>query len=95
MTSEHVFVMSRILTANLYVRQVIQLLVLSLTNNIQEDVYEQENVGHLTVFVTQHSLQSVDMFFNIAPFGIIGRQLQLHPHPVLNVSVLTDQVLET
>ncbi|GBN99014.1 hypothetical protein AVEN_29717-1, partial [Araneus ventricosus] len=51
----------RTLTADLYVRLVIQSVVLSFMNSIQGGVFEQDNASPYTAVVIQHALQSVDM----------------------------------
>ncbi|GBM00064.1 hypothetical protein AVEN_214131-1 [Araneus ventricosus] len=95
-------VISRTLTANVYVSLMIQPVVLLFMNRIQGGVFQQDNARPHIAVVTQHALQSVDMLPwpprspDLSPIGhvcdVIGRQLQRHPQPALTVPVLTDQV---
>ncbi|GBL97075.1 hypothetical protein AVEN_254117-1 [Araneus ventricosus] len=73
-------VIPRTLTANLYVRLVIQPVVLPFMNNIQGGVFQQDNARPHTSVVTQHALQSADMLPWPArsPGTSDGRQLQRH-----------------
>ncbi|GBN23884.1 hypothetical protein AVEN_145392-1 [Araneus ventricosus] len=71
-------------------------------NNIQEGVFQQDNVRPHTAVVAQHVLQNVNMLPWPARspdlstieyvWDIIERQLQRHPQPALTIPVLTDQV---
>ncbi|GBO00403.1 hypothetical protein AVEN_36726-1 [Araneus ventricosus] len=82
-------VISRTLTANLYISLVIQPVVLPFINSIQGGVFQHVNARPHTAVVTQHALQSVDMLPwsarspDLSPmkhvWDIIGRQLQRHP----------------
>ena len=90
------------LTANLYIRLVIEPVVLSFMSSIQEGAFQQGNARPHTAAVTQRALQSVDMLPwparspDLSPiehvWDIIGRQIQRHPQPALTVTDLTDQV---